>query len=79
MELVGRYFGHNPKYLSQGRIRSHIVHLKEQRRWSASSLRQAISSCRMFYCDMLGKSWKLWRIDWYRGVCDDTSTQRSGE
>jgi len=62
MGLVARHFGSNPKYLSQARMRSYIVHLKEERGWSPSSLRQAIAACRMFYCDMLGKSWKLWDV-----------------
>jgi integrase/recombinase XerD len=62
MDLVCRYFGRNPKYLSQRRIRSYIIYLKEAKRLSPSSLRQAIASCRMYYCDMLGKSWKLWDV-----------------
>jgi len=62
MELVGKYFGHNPKYLAQGRIQSYILHLKVERRLAASSIRQAIAACRAFYCGMLGKSWKLWDV-----------------
>ena len=62
MDLVRRHFGRDPKYLSQARIRSYIVHLKEGKRWEPSSIRQAIAACRMFYCDMLGREWKLWDV-----------------
>jgi site-specific recombinase XerD len=62
MRLVGDHFGANPRGLPQKRIRGYILYLKEQKRWSASSIRQAIASCRMFYCEMLGKSWKLWDV-----------------
>jgi site-specific recombinase XerD len=62
MRLVGEHFGANPQGLTQKRICSYILYLKEQKRWSASSIRQAIASCRMFYCEMLGKSWKLWEV-----------------
>ena len=62
MELVRRHFGSNPKRLSQKQIQSYILHLKVERNLAASSIRQAISSCRAFYCGMLGKSWKLWGV-----------------
>ena len=62
MQLVLRHFGKNPKYLAQRQIRSYIIYLKEDKRWSPSSIRQAIASCRMFYAGMLGKPWKLWDV-----------------
>lgn len=62
IRLVFEHFGQNPKYLSQKKIRSYIVHVKESKGWSASTIRQSIASCRMFYRDMLGKHWRLWGI-----------------
>ena len=62
MRLVFEHFGKNPKYLSQKQIRSYIVYVKEEKGWSASTIRQAIASCRMFYRDMLGKDWRLWGV-----------------
>jgi integrase/recombinase XerD len=62
MRLVFEHFGHNPRYLTQKQIRSYIVHVKEEKGWSASTIRQSIASCRMFYRDMLGKDWRLWGI-----------------
>lgn len=62
MELVRRHFGKNPKYLSQKQVQSYILYLKVEKLWAASSIRQAIASCRSYYCGMLGKSWKLWDV-----------------
>jgi site-specific recombinase XerD len=62
MRLVSEHFGCNPKPLSQKSIRGYILHLKEERGWAASTLRQAIASMREFYAGMLGKDWKLWDL-----------------
>jgi site-specific recombinase XerD len=62
MRLVFEHFGKNPKYLTQKQIRSYIIHVKEVKGWSASTIRQSIASCRMFYRDMLGKDWRLWGV-----------------
>jgi len=62
MRLVCEHFGANPKSLTQKSIRGYVLHLKEERGWAPSSLRQAIASCRMFYGDMLGRKWKLWDV-----------------
>lgn len=43
MRLVADHFGGNPRTFTQ-------------KRWSPSTIRQAIASCWMFYCEMLGKS-----------------------
>ena len=62
MRLVFEHFGQNPRPLTQKQIRSYIVHVKYEKGWGASTIRQAIASCRMFYRDMLGKNWRLWGI-----------------
>jgi len=62
MRLVAEHFGRDPKSLSQKSVRGYVLHLKEERGWAPSSLRQAIASCRMFYAGMLGKDWKLWDV-----------------
>jgi integrase/recombinase XerD len=62
MRLVGEHFGANPATLSQKRIRDYILYLKHEKGWAGSSIRQAIASCRMYYCEMLGKGWKLWDV-----------------
>lgn len=62
MRLVSEHFKGNPKPLSQRRIRGYILHLKEERGWAPSTLRQAIASCREFYAGMLGRDWKLWDV-----------------
>jgi site-specific recombinase XerD len=62
MRLVSEHFGGNPKPLAQKAIRSYILHLKQERGWAPSTLRQAIASCRLFYAGMLGKDWKLWDV-----------------
>lgn len=62
MRLVSEHFRRDPKGLSQKSIRSYILHLKEGKGWCPSSIRQGIAACRMFYCEMLGKQWKLWDV-----------------
>jgi site-specific recombinase XerD len=62
LRLLYEHFGKNPKYLTQKQLRSYLIYLKEERGWCASSLRQSIASCRMFYRGMLGKNWKLWDV-----------------
>jgi len=62
MRLVAEHFGRDPKRLAQKSVRSYILHLKEDRGWAPSSLRQGIAACRMFYGEMLGKQWKLWDV-----------------
>lgn len=62
IRLVAEHFGRDPKRLSQKSIQSYILHLKEGKGWSPSSIRQGIAACRMFYCGMQGKKWKLWDV-----------------
>jgi integrase/recombinase XerD len=62
MRLVAEHFGRDPGRLSQKSVRGYVLHLKNEREWSASSLRQAIAAMRMFYCAMLGRKWKLWNV-----------------
>ena len=62
MRLVADHFGRDPKRLTQKDIRSYILHLKEVKQWCPSSIRQGIAACRMFFCEMLGKQWKLWDV-----------------
>lgn len=62
MRLVSEHFKGNPKPLTQKRVRGYILHLKEERGWAPSTLRQAIASCREFYSGMLGRDWKLWDV-----------------
>ena len=62
MRLVAEHFGRDPQGLSQKSVQGYILHLKSDRGWSASSLRQAIAAMRMFHCEMLGKTWKLWDV-----------------
>lgn len=62
IRLLAEHFGRDPKRLAQRDIRVYIVHLKEARGWAPASLRQGIAACRMFFCEMLGKRWKLWDV-----------------
>ena len=62
MRLVADHFGRDPRSLSQKSARAYILHLKNDRGWSPSSLRQAIAAMRMFHCEMLGRKWKLWEV-----------------
>lgn len=56
------HFDKDPKYLTQGQIKGYIIHLKEEKRWAASTIRQSVACLSMFYGDMLGKKWKLWDV-----------------
>jgi hypothetical protein len=45
MRLVFEHFGQNPRPLTQKQIRSYIVHVKYEKGWGASTIRQSIASC----------------------------------
>lgn len=62
MRLVYEHFGKSPQALTQKQIRGYIVYIKEEKHWAASTIRQSIAACRMFYAEMLGRNWKLWGI-----------------
>ncbi len=62
MRLVFEYFDKNPAAVTQYQLRSYIMFVKNEKRWAPKTLRQSIASAKRFYCDMLGKKWKLWDI-----------------
>lgn len=62
IRLLRDHCAGDPKRLSRRKVEEYLLHLKIERGWSASSLRQAIAACRMFYAEMLGKQWKLWDV-----------------
>jgi len=62
MRLVSEHFGRDPRRLGEKSARQYLLFLKEEKRWAASTIRQAIASMRMFYGGMLGKSWQLWDV-----------------
>ena len=62
IRLLRDHYAGDPKRLSRREVEQYLLHLKLERGWSASSLRQAIAACRMFYSEMLGKKWSLWDV-----------------
>ena len=62
MRLVAEHFGRDPKGLSQKSARAYILHLKQEKRWAPTTIRQGVAAMRMYYGDMLGKQWKLWDV-----------------
>jgi integrase/recombinase XerD len=62
IRLVADHFKADPKYLSQKQIRGYIVFLRDGKKWAASTIRQSVACMSMFYTDMLGKKWDLWRV-----------------
>jgi site-specific recombinase XerD len=63
VRLLSEYHkGKNPKFFAQKQVRDYILYCKLEKGWDTPTLRQAISSIRMFYNDMLGKNWDLWDI-----------------
>jgi len=59
--LAGR-FGGDPAGLDEADVRAHVLHLKEQRAYSPSSMRTAIAALRVYYGLHLGRDWKLFDL-----------------
>ena len=59
---IGRRFGRDPVDLSEEQVREHILHLKEARRYAASSLRLAAAALQSYYNDFLTRNWRLFSL-----------------
>jgi len=59
--LAGRVGG-DPAGLDEADVRAHVLHLKEQRAYSPSSMRTAIAALRVYYGLHLGRDWKLFDL-----------------
>jgi site-specific recombinase XerD len=59
--LAGRV-GRDPADLDEAEVRAHVLHLKEQRAYSPSSIRTAVAALRAYYGLHLGREWKLFDL-----------------
>jgi hypothetical protein len=59
--LAGRVGG-DPAGLDEAEVRAHVLHLKEQRAYSPSSIRTAVAALRAYYGLHLGRDWKLFDL-----------------
>jgi integrase/recombinase XerD len=59
--LAGRVGG-DPASLDEAEVRAHVLHLKEQRAYSPSSIRTAVAALRAYYGLHLGREWKLFNL-----------------
>ena len=59
--LAGRV-GRDPAGLDEAEVRAHVLHLKEQRAYSPSSIRTAVAALRVYYGLHLGRDWKLFDL-----------------
>ena len=48
--------------LDEAQVRAHVLHLKEQRAYSPSSIRTAVAALRAYYGLHLGRDWKLFDL-----------------
>lgn len=54
--------GGDPSALDEAQVRAHLLRLKEERHYSPSSMRTAVSAMRAFYGLHLGRDWKLFDL-----------------
>ena len=52
----------DPAGLDETDVRAHLLHLKEVRRYSASSMRTACAAMRFFYHHVMGRDWNLFDL-----------------
>lgn len=52
----------DPAGLDEAQVRAHVLHLKEARHYSPSSMRTAVAALRAFYGLHLGRDWKLFDL-----------------
>ena len=58
MTCFVRYVGHGPGTMDSEEIRNHLHHLLSERQLSQASVSQAYSALRLFYEQILGKTWE---------------------
>lgn len=54
--------GCDPATLDEATVRAHLLHLKEQHGYSASSMRTAVAALRFFHQHVCGRDWKLFDL-----------------
>lgn len=54
--------GGDPAALEEPQVRAHLLHLKDEHHYSASSMRTAVAAMRAFYGLHLGRGWKLFDL-----------------
>jgi integrase/recombinase XerD len=54
--------GRDPAELDEAQVRAHLLHLKEARHYSPSSMRTAVAAMRCYYGLHLGRDWKLFDL-----------------
>ena len=60
-KLSARHDG-DPSVLDEAQVRAHLLQLKEERHYSPSSMRTAVSAMRAFFGLHLGRDWKLFDL-----------------
>jgi site-specific recombinase XerD len=60
-KLAARHGG-DPSGLDEQQVRAHLLRLKDERHYSPSSMRTAVSAMRAFYGLHLGRDWKLFDL-----------------
>ena len=59
---LGQRKGCDPATLDEAQVREHVLHLKETKHHSASTIRSAVAAFSVFYRLHLGKDWKLFDL-----------------
>lgn len=60
-KLAARHGG-DPAALEEAQVRAHLLHLKDEHRYSPSSMRTAVAAMRAYYGVHLGRPWKLFDL-----------------
>jgi integrase/recombinase XerD len=60
MRLIHEYFKCDPATLTEQQLRDYILHVRLNKRWMPSTIRQSIASARMFFEELLKrKNWEV--------------------
>ena len=59
---LAAHHGGDPSGLDEAQVRAHLLHLKEARHYSPSSMRTAVAAMRAFFGRHLGLDWKLFDL-----------------
>ena len=62
LRKLGSWAQADPACLDEARVRQHLLHLKGERRYSASSMRCACAAITFFYRHVVGVEWRLFDL-----------------
>lgn len=60
LRLLSEHFAGDPALVTEEQLRDYLLHVKTVRRWQPKTLRQALATAQVFFCEQLGLArWRL--------------------